>query len=425
MARDRLTGLLYYDDFKEEAQRRIRGLKEPCILFSLNISNFKYINSVYGYEKGDMLLSTFADYFFHINEYCILASRVHSDRFAALIRISDDVIRETMTEHYDEIHKAFMQALEEEYPMAVLHINSGAYLVEDTSESISEIFDKAEMARKSIVNNYAETVCFYTEELEEKAQLERNIIPLFEHALKTDTIQIYLQPKINVDTQEMVGAEALARLLDHDGNLISPAVFIPILERFGLVTELDVYVARKVVELLNSWQEQGKKLFPISVNLSRVDFKKEYLLHQAIKDISKLNVPEKYVEFEVTETVFFEDISFISSRIAFLRDKGYKISMDDFGTGFSSLNSLGMLPVDIIKFDRGFVQNSLSSHKGLEIMTGLIDIFTKIDLDVICEGVETKEEEQKVRECGCKFVQGFLHDKPLPIEEFEKKYINQ
>lgn len=423
MKTDKLTELLYYDDFIELAQETLKKIDKPCILISLNVSNFKYINNVYGYEKGDKLLLRLADYFFHNNEYCVLASRIHSDRFVGLVHIGGDMSEEHMVEHFNSFCKEFVRQIENDYPMAVLRINSGAYIVRDNCENISEMLDKAEVARRSIENDYSRLVSFFTEALETREKMERRIIPLFEKALKDDSILVYLQPKIDIDSQTIVGAEALARLVDEDGKIVPPALFIPVLEKYGLVKELDMYVVRKVFRLLNTWYENGQTIIPISLNLSRIDFKQADEWIEMMEQMEPLKVPKEYVEFEVTETVFFEDLSMITGRVQQLRKKGFRISMDDFGTGFSSLNTLGMLPIDCIKFDRGFVQNSINSRKGLEIMAGLVDIFDKIDLDVICEGVETSSEEQIIRACGCKQVQGYLHDKPMPIRDFEAKYI--
>lgn len=423
MKTDKLTELLYYDDFIELAQETLKKIDKPCILISLNVSNFKYINNVYGYEKGDKLLLRLADYFFHNNEYCVLASRIHSDRFVGLVHIVGDMSEEHMVEHFNSFCREFVRQIENDYPMAVLRINSGAYIVRDNCENISEMLDKAEVARRSIENDYSRLVSFFTEALETREKMERRIIPLFEKALKDDSILVYLQPKIDIDSQTIVGAEALARLVDEDGKIVPPALFIPVLEKYGLVKELDMYVVRKVFRLLNTWYENGQTIIPISLNLSRIDFKQADEWIEMMEQMEPLKVPKEYVEFEVTETVFFEDLSMITGRVQQLRKKGFRISMDDFGTGFSSLNTLGMLPIDCIKFDRGFVQNSINSRKGLEIMAGLVDIFDKIDLDVICEGVETSSEEQIIRACGCKQVQGYLHDKPMPIRDFEAKYI--
>lgn len=423
MKRDKLTDLLYYYDFKEMAQEKLKDITVPCMLVSLNISNFKYINNVYGFEKGDKLLAEMAKFYFHDNKYCILASRIHSDRFVSLVELADESLVGDMTENFAHISHEFIHRVEKDYPMAVLRMNSGVYLVKDVNESVSEMLDKAEVARRSIEDDYTQVACIYNEELEKKAKVEQYIIPLFEKALVEDDILVYLQPKIDIDTQTIVGAEALARMKDEDGKIIPPNMFIPVLEKYGLIMQLDMYVTRKVFRLLNSWHKAGKKLIPISLNLSRVDFRESSEWIDRVEQVEPLLVPRQYVEFEVTETVFFEDISMITNGVNKLRQRGFRISMDDFGTGFSSLNALGMLPLDCIKFDRGFVQNSIKNSKGLEIMSGLVNIFDKIDLDVICEGVETTCEEQIVRSCGCRQVQGYLHDRPLPIYNFEEKYI--
>lgn len=423
MKRDKLTELLYYDDFKEMAQDKLKEITVPCILVSLNICNFKYINNLYGYEKGDKLLAAMADYYFHNNKYCLLASRIHSDRFVALVELADESMVGDMADNFTAIGHEFMHRVEKDYPMAVLRINSGVYVIRDVNENVSDMLDKAEVARRSIEDDYTQVACIYTEELEKKAKVEQCIIPLFEKALVEDDILVYLQPKIDIDTQTIVGAEALARMKDEDGKIIPPNMFIPVLEKYGLIMQLDMYVTLKVFRLLNSWYKDGKKLIPISLNLSRVDFRESSEWIDRVEQIEPLLVPREYVEFEVTETVFFEDISMITNGVNQLRQRGFRISMDDFGTGFSSLNALGMLPLDCIKFDRGFVQNSIKNSKGLEIMSGLVNIFDKIDLDVICEGVETICEEQIVRSCGCKQVQGYLHDRPLPIYDFETKYV--
>lgn len=423
MAKDKLTNLWYFDDFKEEVQKWIWSKKREYILVSLNIANFKYINSVYGYQRGDELLRQVSDFFAHSNENCRIATRIHSDRFA-IVTARAGMTDEELVQRIDRRHKAFMHMMEEQYPMTAVHINAGAYIIEGDEDNISEIIDKAEAARKAIMDNYIQTVCFYTDALEEKINLDRSIVPLFEKSLKEDNILIYLQPKFDVDGQKIIGAEALARIQGAAGQLISPAVFVPVLEKTGLIIQLDVYVVRKVFALLKAWIERGWDPVPISINLSRMNLLQDDVWLQVNEEVARYQIPKKYVEFEVTETVFFEDLDYIINRIRTIQTEGFKVSMDDFGSGYSSLNMVGILPVDIIKFDRGFVQNSIGTRKGLEIMAGLVDIFKRIGLEVICEGVETREEEQIIKACGCNMVQGYLYDKPLVISEFERKYLS-
>lgn len=422
MKSDKLTNLLYFDDFKKEADRVIAEEGTDYILVSMNISNFKYINDIYGYEAGDELLKRLAEYFYFNNPNAKLGSRMHADRFV-ILTAGNENSEEQLFRRFFERHTEFSRRMESQYPLAKIHVNAGACQIDRDFKSISEIVDKAELARKSIADSYVENIAFYSKELAEKADMERRMIPMFEQAMKDERILIYLQPKFTIDTQELAGAEALVRIRDAEGNVVPPNMFIPILEKAGMISELDSYVVERVYGLVESWIDRGIEPVPVSVNLSRLDLTYETKWEEIIKKVEKYRVPKQYIEYEVTETVFLEDMEYITAKLGNIQKMGYKVSMDDFGSGYSSLNTVGILPVDIIKLDRGFVQNSLSTGKGVKIMSGIIDIFKRIGLEVICEGVETKEEEGMVAVCGCNLVQGFLHDRPLPIEEFEEKYM--
>lgn len=422
MQSDKLTRLLYFDDFKKEADRIIREEGKDYILVSMNISNFKYINDVYGYEAGDELLKQLAEYFYFNNPNARLGSRMHADRFVILTSANEDS-EERLFHRFFERHAEFSRRMESRYPLAKVHVNAGACQISEDFRSISEIVDKAEIARKSIVDSYVENIAFYSEDLARKADMERKVIPMFEQAMKEARILVYLQPKFTIDTQELAGAEALVRIRDAEGNVVPPNMFIPVLEKAGMISDLDSYVVEKVYELVESWIDRGIRPVPVSVNLSRLDLLYEMKWEETLKKVEKYRVPRQYIEYEVTETVFLEDMEYITAKLGNIQKMGYKVSMDDFGSGYSSLNTVGVLPVDIIKFDRGFVQNSINTNKGVKIMSGIIDIFKRIGLEVICEGVETKEEENVVASCGCNLVQGFLHDRPLPIQEFEEKYM--
>lgn len=423
MKTDKLTKLLYYDDFKEAAGKVLQEEENEYVLVSLNISNFKYINDMYGYELGDKLLKHVAEFFHFKNPNSRLASRMHADRFLVMTAVNG-LTEEEICGRLHKRHVDFTKAMERLYPMTMIHINAGACPMEKNAGSISELVDKAELARKSISDSYVENIAFYNERLADIKEVERRVIPVFEKAIKHDRVLVYLQPKFSIDTQEIVGAEALVRLMDTDGKIMSPNIFIPVLERAGMISDLDSYVVEKVYKLIETWINRGIEPIPISVNLSKLDFKYDAKWVKTQKTLQGSSIPKKYVEFEVTETVFFGDLEFITSKIGTIQKRGYKVSMDDFGAGYSSLNTVGVLPIDIVKFDRGFVQNSINTRKGLEIMTGLIEIFRRIGLEVICEGVETREEEQLIASCGCNLVQGYVHDCPIPIDEFERKYMH-
>ena len=424
MANDKLTNLLFYDDFKEEVGKVIEQSKERYMLLSGNVSNFKYINNMYGYEQGDQLLKAIADFFITDYEDCIIGCRMHSDRFLALVKVCEDT-EEEMGEDLQKLISKFGEVITPVFPLANIHLNCGAYIIKEDDKNISEIVDKAEIARKSAKDNYLTSLVFYNEKIEEKAKMEREMIPMFERALRDNRILVYLQPKVAIESGHVVGAEALVRMLDDNGKIVPPMAFIPILERTGMIIKLDFCVLDQVCALIRKWKDDGIKPIRISVNLSRFDFQEDGSWEQMLQKIKDFDIPREYLEFEVTETIFYDDVEFIINKLRQLRAKGHKVSMDDFGSGYSSLNTVGLMPIDIIKFDRGFVQNSIYNQKGLDIMTGLVDIFNKINLEVICEGVETAEEEKTVQQCGCDYVQGYYHDRPLPIAEFESKYMRR
>lgn len=425
MANDKLTNLLFYDDFKEEVGKVIsKSNKNRYILMSGNISNFKYINNIYGYEQGDCLLKAVADFFMSDAENCIVGCRMHSDRFLSLVRMDESSEKEVM-ETVDQLVARFIDAVSPDFPLANIHLNFGAYIICKEDKNVSEIVDKAEMARKSAKDNYLTSLVFYNEEIEEKARMEREMIPMFERALKDNRILVYLQPKVAIESGHVIGAEALVRMLDDDGKIVPPMSFIPILERTGMIIKLDFCVLDQVCALIRKWIDNGIKPIRVSVNLSRFDFQEDGSWEQMLKKIKDFDIPREFLEFEVTETIFYDDVEFIINKLRQLRAKGHKVSMDDFGSGYSSLNTVGLMPIDIIKFDRGFVQNSINNQKGLDIMSGLVDIFNKINLEVICEGVETEEEEKTIQQCGCDYVQGYYHDRPLQIAEFEGKYMKK
>lgn len=421
---DRNTGLPYIDEFKIYCDSLIRTELEYPVLVSLDISNFKYFNQMYGFEQGDILIHECSKAFCLEYKDCVLASRIYVDHFIMLMD-GHGYSEEELKTQYDKINRSFSEKINKSYPLARIHIYSGAYVITNREEHIGTIIDKAQYARRSIKGNYSSTIAFYSEEMKEKTQNDASIIPTFFSALEYDRIMVYLQPKFSIDTQKLIGAEALSRILDAKGNVISPACYIDILEKSGLISKLDEYVNKKVIALQKRWMEEGKKLTTISLNLSRMDFTEPDFIKKIDKRIKKSGVPPQYFEFELTETIFCENLEFIIKQVQWMRDKGYRISMDDFGTGYNSLYVLGKVPIDIIKFDRGFVLNSLGGNSGLTIMKNLVNTFKDVKFEVICEGVENEEEERLIYQCGCNAVQGFLHDKPLPYSEFEIKYMNE
>lgn len=419
MAVDKISGLLYYDDFVEQATNLIQSTRDRYIVLSSDFSDFKYINKLYGFDGGNHILRTYADFLRSIHGL-ELAARTHTDHFVFLFRYIDGT---QLAQRVHDGKVGFARMMKEKYPDVLLNTNVGAYVIENPDEPIVVAVDKANIARRTIKGNLSVPYKLFSEDLIVEKEESARINKLFEAALENDEIPVYIQPKVDIATQKILGAEALSRLYDKDGKLVSPGVFIPILEHSGRVVDLDIYVAKYVFRMIRRWLDEGIVPVPVSVNLSRLHFYKPRFVEDLIATFETYQIPPRLVEFEVTESIFFEDKALIIAKITKLRDYGFHVSVDDFGAGYSSLNMVGLLPVDYIKLDRGFIKDSLGSEKGKEIIRGLIGILNQIDLDIVCEGIETRAEEKLILEYGCNMAQGFLYDRPIPYDEFHKKYM--
>ncbi len=423
MERDKLTGLLLFNDFLSEASDRLAQSdeKDTMLVISTDITKFKYINRLYGYEAGDRLIQQLA-------EICVLqdgyqvACRPYSDHIVSLFNIGA-LSWDEFEVRLKDIQDKFVAQHKKEFPKASLHLNTGVHVIESKYENIASAIDKANVARRSVKGNYSVPCARYNQKIEETKEGDAKIIPIFDKALEEKSILVYFQPKVSVSENTVVGAEALTRLRDEDGSIIPPDLFISVLENSGKILELDWYVMRYVFAKVRQWLDEGKTPKRVSINLSKLHFYYDNLVTDIIKEFDSYDISPEYIEFEVTESVFFEEAQLIISKIEKLRERGFRVSVDDFGAGYSSLNLIGILPVDIIKLDKGFIKNSLGNKKGKNIIKGLISILNEIDMEIVCEGIETKEEEKIVYEFGCDSMQGFLYDRPIPVEDFERKYV--
>ena len=423
MERDKLTGLLMFNDFLKEASGKLAESAEgdTMVVISTDITKFKYINRLYGYEAGDRLIQQLAELTV-LQEGYMVACRPYSDHIVSLFNIGQ-LPWDSFEMKLKEIQDEFVFQHKNEFPKASLHLNTGVHVIENRYENIASAIDKANVARRSVKGNYSVPCASYDRKIEESKEGDAKILPIFDKALEEKSILVYFQPKVSVSENTVVGAEALTRLKDDDGNIIPPALFISVLENSGKILELDWYVMRYVFAKIRSWLAEGKTPKRISINLSKLHFYYDNLVTDIIREFDSYDISPEYIEFEVTESVFFEEAQLIINKIEKLRERGFRVSVDDFGAGYSSLNLIGILPVDIIKLDKGFIKNSLGNNKGKNIIKGLISILNEIDMEIVCEGIETKEEEKIVYEFGCDSMQGFLYDKPIPVEDFERKYV--
>lgn len=422
MANDKITGLNYYDDFKEQCQKLLTRLDFNCLIVTMNIVNFKYINEHYGYETGDILLKKVASDFYQKSDRYAIGCRIHSDRFAFLGR-AETVCLGVLKGELEKELKSFARKTAEEMQIVDLRFNMGVYVFGDNEENVSESLDKAEAARKKNMEEYQDWVTIYDDVMHDEFAEKKEVIYAFQNAILNKQIKVQLQPVKNVLNNQWQEVEVLARLIGSDGNLIPPASFMHYLDKNGMISELDCVVLEKSCEMLKKWVDDGRKPFPVNINIIGTDLKEESIYERMKAIVDKARIDKSLIGLEIKESAFHDKGELVKQRINELRAEGYRVCMDDFGSGYTLFTELATLPVDMIKFAIPFVHNCIGSKKGTTMLKGMIAIFQKIEIPCVCKGVENMLQERLLRECGCQMAQGDVLEAAMDIEKFEKKFI--
>ncbi|NLA70564.1 MAG: EAL domain-containing protein [Clostridiales bacterium] len=311
-------------------------------------------------------------------------------------------------------------------PINNFFMKYGVYTTTDRGLPISDMCDRAQMAIESIKHQFGYCYAIYDDKFRQKLMREHQLNDYKEQALKESQFLVYLQPKHDSKTREIVGAEALVRWKHPELGFILPNEFIPLFERNGFITKLDEYVWNIACQILHRWQNENKKFIPISVNASRNDFMQENLPEMLFNLVKKYDIPAEMLHIEITESAYTDNPQQIISVVSSLRYMGFLIEMDDFGSGYSSLNMLSELPIDILKLDMRFMQqaDSVITNRKRSILSFIISLSKLLELSTVAEGVETEEEVGLLSEMGCDYIQGYYFAKPMPIDEFEKYLID-
>jgi len=417
---DRLTGLLAFPKFREEVERFIVGgyVKSHVMVYS-DFENFTYINQKFGYAVGDQLLKEFSHFIIGTlkNEEEVYFTRVVSDQF--IIFMPYDQLNQA-EQKVNKINQLFISQCSLLFPGMKLRIRTGIYHVKPDCISASTAIDAANYARKSITSESEIPVKLYDDELDQKRLLEKEIITGMDTALNNHEFKVYMQPKFSLNDFSVIGAEALVRWQRDDGNMLYPDSFIPLYESNGRITDLDFYVFEEVVAFLAKNNSLGRKQVPISINASilhahNMDTTKKYL-----DILKKYHVDPSLVEIELTETDTISAYDNVKKMFTNLCNEHIKTALDDFGAGYSILNSVIEIPVDTIKIDKEFIKNCEKSEKGIYFLQQLIMILKQLGYKVICEGVETQRQIDILKEAGCEMGQGYFFSRPVSIEEYEK-----
>lgn len=417
MQTDKLTGLLSFHGFKSLIAQRRKEITGKYMLLYINISKFKNINSTYGYECGDMILKVMSGCVTELLKEGESICRVAEDKFVVLINKAEEtVINDRLGRMEDFINMRIQQRIGK---MSVKLLYGVYEIVDDTTE-ISAMVDYANMALKTIKSDAIKRIVWYDKEMQEENYRIKKIEDRMDQALEDKEFVVYYQGKVSLDNEKISGAEALIRWKGKDGKLIPPNSFIPLFEKNGFIIKLDFYVYETVIRQIREWMDRGIDVKPVSVNVSRVHIKDDKFVTKLMEIIDRYNVPTKLIELELTENIFMEDFDEILEMIKVIKQKGFIFSIDDFGAGFSSLNLIKNLPVDVIKIDKNFFEDGENVERERVILKHIIDMANELGVKIIAEGIETSEQVEFLRKQGCQMVQGYYYFKPLPVEEFEK-----
>ena len=392
---------------KEEIMRHP---ERKYAVIQFDVPRFKILNETYGEARGDEVLNYFIDSLKILCKEGQLFSRLSADVFMII----------TPYESIEEIHE-FIKLLDKKllgYKGMTYRLVYGICLVEELREGLRKYGDAAALARQSVKGDALNHIAFYKNEMKEQIRIKKFVEDNMEEALEKRQFQMYLQPKYSISTEEMVGAEALVRWVHPERGIISPMEFIPLFEKNGFVIKMDQYIWEEACRVIREWIDKGIKPVPISVNVSRKHLKDQSFIDILNALIVKYQIPKQYLEIEITETI---EEGEINKSVALLKENGYTLLMDDFGSGYSSLNMLKDTKFDVIKIDRGFLQDFIGSDRGQKIVEHTIKMTKSIGLDMVAEGVETKEQAVFLQNCGCDTAQGFYYAKPMTLEDFNKK----
>lgn len=407
---DDLTGLYTKSAFYYHAGHLMKYQPDQSYaVIMADVKNFKLINNIYGIRVGDDILRYLAK----------TLSKVLTDGLVA--RYSDDqfvMFTSIPKNDFEKQMENVVRYISENAPITNLLVKYGVYKDVDKSISISEICDRAIMAMKSIQLNYEKNIAYYDDQLGQQHIREVMMENDFENALRNEEFEVWFQPKYNVQTEKIAGAEALIRWRKQDGSMVSPGVFIPLFERDGLITRLDEYVFKKVCQIQKERLTQGKPFFPISINLSRASLHHEGLVENYTRIVKENNIPFDCVPIELTESAAMYSIQ-IKALVDMLVASGFKLHMDDFGTGFSSLTSLNVLPFDVIKLDKSLI-DYIGNESGDQIIQHVIALAHGLNMKVVAEGVEKKEQAAFLQNMNCDQIQGYYYSSPKSYEVFDK-----
>ena len=385
-----------------------------------DIKQFRVLNEAYGHIAANKILSNIVKAMKEA-DFVYASARCHNDNFAMILKdLPEPELRQKLYDFFEKL------SVLEEDPYYKIYYKCGVVPMQRAMLSGNRVADAAKMAQALCTNQNETEIIFYTDKMHDDLSWGNYIKAYVETAIEQDEFVFYLQPKFDIKTAKIKGSEALLRWNYKNKEFLPPYRFIPFFEKDGSIAEIDDIALKKVCEAMNRWEKEGKPLYPISVNLSRSRMYDERLIDKLVGIVDSYGVDHHLIDFELTESATYDNMEHMISVLQELRDRGFKISMDDFGTGYSSLSLLTQMPIDTLKIDKSFVDtiaNDSERKEDIIVLQHIIGLAKELGFVCLAEGAESRPQIDRLRELGCEIIQGYYFSKPIPLTEYEEKYL--
>ncbi len=395
------------------------GIKDYAFAH-FDVKEFRVINEAYGHIAANKVLSNIVKAM-KDSDFVLASGRCHNDNFAMVLK---DMPEEELVQKLQDLFEK-LSVLEED-PNYKIYYKCGLVPMQRAMLSGNRVADFAKMAQALATNQKRTEVIVYTDQMHDNLSWGNYIKAYVETAIEQDEFVVYLQPKFDINEEKIKGAEALIRWNYKNKEFLPPYRFIPFLEKDGSIGKIDDIVLKKVCAALARWKKEGKPLYPVSVNLSRSRLDDKSLIENLVSIVDAFGVDHCLIDFELTESATYDNQEHMLSVLKDLRSRGFKISMDDFGTGYSSLSLLTKMPINTLKIDKSFVDTISAENERKEdiiLLRHIISLAKELGFLCLAEGAESKNQVDRLRELGCEIIQGYYYSKPIPIDEYEKKYL--
>lgn len=411
---NKLTGLHFNNSFFEAAKTYLeKSAPNYCYcMMAVDIEHFRLLNKLHGREEGDVVLANIGA---TLRDYCEfyggVAGYLGGDNFGI-------VCVDNMA-HLDVLRHKIREVIQKWNNTMGYLPAFGIYPISDKSVDIATMYDRATIALASVIGNYTARVAVYHQNMENEIEEELRLLAEIQFGMEMKEFTFYIQPQCDITKGKIVGGEVLVRWNNRDRGLVSPGAFIPILEKNGFIADLDRYIWEEVCKWLHDSISNGTNPLPLSVNVSRIDIYTMDVCECLIGLVEKYDIPVDLLQIEITESAYTDTKGKIIDTVKRLRKFGFTVLMDDFGSGYSSLNMLKSVPVDVLKIDMRFLDiNEQDAERGVGILESVVNMARQMQVPIIVEGVETRAQEELLKTMGCRYTQGYLYYRPMPNEEF-------